>query len=102
MSILANFPRQVIIRLLACTAAGAGEPHRRHPVQPGPIEDHAGGDHPDRVRALRHVLHEPAVQARLRVGGAVPGRRRVFHFPQLTAQGHSGKIFRTALHYAVE
>jgi uncharacterized protein (DUF486 family) len=25
---------KLIIQLLACTAAGAGQPHRRHPVQP--------------------------------------------------------------------
>ena len=69
--------------LLACTAAGAGQPHRRHPVQPGAAEDPAGSDHLERVRAVCDVLHEPAVQARLRVGRLVPGRGGVFHLPLL-------------------
>ena len=36
------------------------------------------------VRAVRGVLHAPAVQARLPVGRAVPARRGLFHVPLLT------------------
>jgi len=78
--------KKVIISLLAYTAASAGESHRRDPVQPGAAEDHAGSDYADRVRAVCDALHGPAVQARLHLGGAVPGRRGLLHLPQLSTR----------------
>src|SRR4029079_18403385 len=43
--------------------------------------DPPGSDHARGVRAVRDVLHGPAAQVGLPVGGALPAGRRVLHLP---------------------
>lgn len=84
--------------LLACTAAGAGQPHRPHRIQPRAAEDHAGGDHAVGVRAVRNDLYGPAVQTRLRVGRNVPDGRGVLHFPVIAGfEGHNRQDFELGI-----
>lgn len=64
---------------------GAGQPHRPHRARPRPAQDHAGGHHPAGVRALRRVLHAPALQVGFCLGRPVPARRGVFHLPGISA-----------------
>ena len=48
----------------------------------GPAQGDAGSHHARGVRAVRALLHEAAAEARLPVGGALPGRRRLLHVPE--------------------
>ena len=49
-------------------------------------EDPAGSHHAGGLRAVRHALHAPAVEAGFRLGRTVPARRGLFHVPLLMAK----------------
>ncbi len=53
-------------------------------------ENHAGGDHPHSVRAVRDSLHEPALEMGLPVGRALHDGRGLFH---LSLTGWKGLVY---------
>ena len=76
LAVVGRRARELGHRPFRVPAAGPGQPHRLHRVVARAAQDHAGGDYPGGIRAVRHLLHEAAAQARLPVGIAVHHGRR--------------------------
>src|SRR5438270_9787717 len=59
------------------------------PALAGAIEDRAGGRDADGVRAVRSFVHAPADEAQFPLGGTVPARSGLLHFPMSDAAAKS-------------
>src|SRR5690606_16290358 len=84
------------------SAAGAGEPHRLRTLHVAAAEDPAGSHHAGRLRALRRAVHGAADETRLPLGGAVPGRRGLFHLPFMSLAAACTSPFEKYRHIVVE
>ena len=54
-------------------------------AEPGTAQDRARSDHPVGVRTVCRLLHAPADEERLPVGGLLLARRGVFYFSRVSA-----------------
>src|SRR5678815_3338845 len=94
-SVVRGRDRELGDRAVRISPTGPGEPDRLYAGEPGAAQGSAGGRHVRRIRAVRRVLHAPAAQMGLRVGGPLHCRRGVLHVQirgrrALTAQRPKG------------
>jgi len=73
------FPRHSRVLLPNLSLLRSRQSHRLHHYEPGSAESLAGSDHASGLSSIRDPLHASADQAKLSLGGSLPGRLGLFH-----------------------